>query len=382
MSEHDQSRPEKSGRRKFLKAAAASGVAMIAAPAVVHAQGPVTMRLQSTWPSKDIFHEFAQDIAKKINDMSGGDLRIDVLPAGAVVPAFGLLDAVSSGTLDAGHGVLAYHYGKQNALALWGSGPGFAMDANMLLAWHKYGGGKELLAKIYASIGANVQSYVYGPMPSQPLGWFKNPVTKLEDLKGLKYRTVGISIDMFQQMGAAVNALPGGEIVSAMDRGLLDAAEFNNASSDRVLGFPDVSKVCMLQSYHQNAEQFEFLFNKAKLEALSPRLRLILENAVEAASADMSWKAVDRYSQDYVEMQTKDKVRFFKTPDPILKKQLEIYDEIVIKKAKENPLFKEVLQSQLVFAKRAAQWEQDTTTNRRMAYDHYFGPNGAARKLG
>src|SRR5688572_26454684 len=105
MSEHDQSRPEKSGRRKFLKAAAASGVAMIAAPAVVHAQGPVTMRLQSTWPSKDIFHEFAQDIAKKINDMSGGDLRIDVLPAGAVVPAFGLLDAVSSGTLDAGHGV-------------------------------------------------------------------------------------------------------------------------------------------------------------------------------------------------------------------------------------------------------------------------------------
>jgi TRAP-type mannitol/chloroaromatic compound transport system substrate-binding protein len=382
MSEHDQSRPEKSGRRKFLKAAAASGVALVAAPAVVKAQGPMTMRLQSTWPSKDIFHEFAQDIAKKVNDMSGGDLRIDVLPAGAVVPAFGLLDAVSSGTLDAGHGVLAYHYGKQNALALWGSGPGFSMDANMLLAWHKYGGGKELLAKLYASIGANVQSFVYGPMPSQPLGWFKNPVAKLDDLKGLKYRTVGISIDMFQQMGAAVNALPGGEIVSAMDRGLLDAAEFNNASSDRVLGFPDVSKVCMLQSYHQNAEQFEVMFNKAKFDGLPQRLRVMIEYAIEAASADMSWKAVDRYSQDYSEMQTKDKVRFFKTPDAILKKQLEVYDEIVLKKANENALFKEVLQSQLAFAKRTTQWEQDTVTNRRMAYDHYFGPNGAARKLG
>ncbi|MFM2444380.1 MAG: hypothetical protein RJB09_1566 [Pseudomonadota bacterium] len=382
MSEHDQSRPEKSGRRKFLKAAAASGVALVAAPAVVKAQGPMTMRLQSTWPSKDIFHEFAQDIAKKVNDMSGGDLRIDVLPAGAVVPAFGLLDAVSSGTLDAGHGVLAYHYGKQNALALWGSGPGFSMDANMLLAWHKYGGGKELLAKLYASIGANVQSFVYGPMPSQPLGWFKNPIAKLDDLKGLKYRTVGISIDMFQQMGAAVNALPGGEIVSAMDRGLLDAAEFNNASSDRVLGFPDVSKVCMLQSYHQNAEQFEVMFNKAKFDGLPQRLRVMIEYAIEAASADMSWKAVDRYSQDYAEMQTKDKVRFFKTPDAILKKQLEVYDEIVLKKANENALFKEVLQSQLAFAKRTTQWEQDTVTNRRMAYDHYFGPNGAARKLG
>ena len=314
--------------------------------------------------------------------MSGGDLRIDVLPAGAVVPAFGLLDAVSSGTLDAGHGVLAYHYGKQNALALWGSGPGFSMDANMLLAWHKYGGGKELLAKLYASIGANVQSFVYGPMPSQPLGWFKNPVAKLDDLKGLKYRTVGISIDMFQQMGAAVNALPGGEIVSAMDRGLLDAAEFNNASSDRALGFPDVSKVCMLQSYHQNAEQFEVMFNKAKFDGLPQRMRVMIEYAIEAASADMSWKAVDRYSQDYAEMQTKDKVRFFKTPDAILKKQLEVYDEIVLKKANENALFKEVLQSQIAFAKRTTQWEQDTVTNRRMAYDHYFGPNGAARKLG
>jgi len=369
------------GRRKFLKTAALSGAAMVAAPAVVKAQGPISMRWQSTWPSKDIFHEYANDFAKKVNDMTGGDLRIEVLPAGAVVPAFGLLDAVSSGTLDGGHGVLVYHYGKQNALALWGSGPGFGMDANMLLAWHKYGGGKELLNKLYASVNANVQSFLYGPMPSQPLGWFKNPVTKLEDLKGLKYRTVGISIDMFTAMGMAVNALPGGEIVSAMDRGLLDAAEFNNASSDRVLGFPDVSKVCMLQSYHQNAEQFEVMFNKTKFDALPAKLRTIIENAVEASSADMSWKAVDRYSKDYIEMQTNDKVRFFKTPDAILKRQLEVYDQIVQKKSAENPLFKEIIQSQLAFARRTTQWEQDTVVSRRMAYDHYWGRDGVGRKL-
>ena len=246
------------------------------------------MRWQSTWPSKDIFHEYALDYAKKVNDMTGGDLKIEVLPAGAVVPAFGLLDAVSKGTLDGGHGVLVYHYGKQTALALWGSGPGYAMDANMLLAWHKYGGGKELLAKLYASIGANVVSFPYGPMPTQPLGWFKKPVTKVDDFKGLKFRTVGISIDVFTGMGAAVNALPGGEIVSAMDRGLLDAAEFNNASSDRALGFADVSKVCMLQSYHQNAEQFEITFNKTKYDALPEKMKAIIANAVEAASQDMS----------------------------------------------------------------------------------------------
>src|SRR6266404_9167042 len=179
-----------STRRRFLKVAAAGAAATVAAPAVVSAQGPITMRWQSTWPSKDIFHEYALDYAKKVNDMTGGDLKIDVLPAGAVVPAFGLLDAVSKGVLDGGHGVLVYHYGKQTALALWGSGPGFGMDANMLLSWHKYGGGKELLAKLYESIGANVVSFPYGPMPTQPLGWFQKPISKVDDLKGLKFRTV------------------------------------------------------------------------------------------------------------------------------------------------------------------------------------------------
>jgi TRAP-type mannitol/chloroaromatic compound transport system substrate-binding protein len=251
----------------------------------------------------------------------------------------------------------------------------------MLLAWHKYGGGKELLAKLYASIGANVVSFPYGPMPTQPLGWFKRPVTKVDDFKGLKFRTVGISIDVFQGMGAAVNALPGGEIVSAMDRGLLEAAEFNNASSDRALGFADVSKICMLQSYHQNAEQFEIMFNKTKYDALPEKMRAIIANAVEAASQDMSLKAIDRYSQDYIELQTKDNVKFYKTPDAILKRQLEIYDEVVKKKAGENPLFKEILASQIAFAKRATQWEQDTVANRRMAFDHYFGANGAAKKI-
>jgi TRAP-type mannitol/chloroaromatic compound transport system substrate-binding protein len=366
-------------RRRFLTGAAAAtaGAATLGFPTIAKAQGPITMRWQSTWPAKDIFHEYALDFAKKVNDMTGGDLRIEVLPAGAVVPAFGLLDAVTKGTLDGGHGVMVYHYGKQNALALWGSGPAFGMDANMMLSWHKYGGGKELLNKLYASIGANVVSFPYGPMPTQPLGWFKKPITKNEDFKGLKYRTVGISIDVFTGLGAAVNALPGGEIVPAMDRGLLDAAEFNNASSDRILGFPDVSKVCMLQSFHQNAEQFEILFNKTKFESLPAKMKAILENAVEAASQDMSWKAIDRYSKDYIEMQTKDKVRFYKTPDSVLQKQLSAYDEAAAKRS-DNPMFVEIEKSQKAFAARVVKWDLDTNVQRRMAYNHYFGKPAAA----
>jgi TRAP-type mannitol/chloroaromatic compound transport system substrate-binding protein len=371
--------PQKISRRNVLKAAiAAGGAAALGFPMIAKGQtGPITMRWQSTWPSKDIFHEYALDFAKKVNDMTGGDLKIEVLPAGAVVPAFGLLDAVSKGTLDGGHGVLVYHYGKNTALAMWGSSPAYAMDANTLLAWHKYGGGKELLDKVYKAIGANVVSFPYGPMPTQPLGWFKKPITKPDDFKGMKFRTVGISIDLFTGLGAAVNALPGGEIVPAMDRGLIEAAEFNNASSDRVLGFPDVSKVCMLQSYHQNAEQFEIMFNKTKYDALPAKMKALIEYAVEAASQDMSWKAIDRYSKDYIEMQTKDKVRFYKTPDSVLQRQLNIFDQVYTKKAAENPLFKEVAESQRRFAERAVKWYLDTQVSPRMAYNHYFAKPAA-----
>ena len=369
-------------RRKFLSGAAGAGAVALGFPMIAKGQAtPISMRWQSTWPAKDIFHEYANDFAKKVNDMTGGELKIEVLPAGAVVPAFGLLDAVTKGTLDGGHGVLVYHYGKQNALALWGSGPSFGMDANMLLAWHKYGGGKDLLTKLYNSINASVVSFPYGPMPTQPLGWFKKPITKSEDMKGLKFRTVGLSIDVFTGLGAAVNALPGGEIVPAMDRGLLDAAEFNNASSDRILGFPDVSKVCMLQSYHQNAEQFEIMFNKARYDALPAKMKAIIENGVEAASADMSWKAVDRYSKDYIEMQTKQDVKFYRTPTAILQQQLNVYDQAAAKKSAENPLFKEIEASQRAFAQRAVRWDLDTNVSRGMAFNHYFGQkSGSAPK--
>jgi TRAP-type mannitol/chloroaromatic compound transport system substrate-binding protein len=365
---------KKISRRKFLGAAAATatGASALGFPMIAKAAAPVTLRFQSTWPSKDIFHEYALDFASKVNDMSGNSLKIEVLPAGAVVKPFDLLDAVNKGTLDGGHGVVAYWYGKNNAVALWGSGPAFGMDANMVLAWHYYGGGKDLLDEIYKSMNMDVVSMLYGPMPTQPLGWFKKPVTKVSDLKNIKYRTVGLAVEIFKELGAAVNPLPGGEIVPAMDRGLLDAAEFNNASSDRVLGFPDVAKVCMLQSFHQASEQFEILFNKKKYDALAGEHKAIIKHAVEAASADMSWKAIDRYSKDYLEMATKQGVKFYKTPDPILQAELAAWDKVIAAKSAENPAFKKVLESQRAFAARAARWQNDTDVDYRMAYNHYF----------
>jgi TRAP-type mannitol/chloroaromatic compound transport system substrate-binding protein len=164
-----------------------------------------------------------------------------------------------------------------------------------------------------------------------------------------------------------------------MDRGLLDAAEFNNASSDRLLGFPDVSKVCMLQSYHQNAEQFEIMFNKPKFDALPEKIKAVIGNAVEAASADMSWKSIHRYSQDYLEMQQKQGVKFYKTPDALLQRQLVAYDEAAKKRA-DNALWVEIEKSQKAFAQRAVRWDLDTNVSRRMAYNHYFGSKPAPAK--
>ncbi len=372
--------PKPAPRRRFLKnaAAATAGAGAMAAPMIASAQA-VSLRFQSTWPAKDIFHEYATDFAKKVNDMAGGRLKIEVLPAGAVVPAFQLLEAVNKGTLDGGHGVVAYHYGKNSALALWGSGPAFGMDPNMVLAWHNYGGGKALLDEIYKSLNMDVVSYLYGPMPTQPFGWFKKPVGKPSDLKGTKFRTVGLAVDMYNDMGAAVNPLPGGEIVPALDRGLIDGAEFNNASSDRVLGFPDVAKVCMLQSFHQSGEQFEILFNKGKFDALAPELRAIVDYAVQAASADMSWKAIQRNSEDYIELK-KAGVKFYKTPDAILRSQLASWDKITAAKSAENPAFKKVLDSQKAFAERAGAWQNDYMVDYKMAWNHYF--RAPAKKKG
>ncbi|MBL8510839.1 MAG: TRAP transporter substrate-binding protein [Betaproteobacteria bacterium] len=364
--------PQTTKRRKFLAgSAAATGAAIAGFPMIARAE-TVNLRFQSTWPLKDIFHEYALDFAKKVNDMAGGRLKIEVLPAGSVVKAFDLLDAVNKGTLDGGHGVVAYWYGKQQALALWGSGPAWGMDANMVLAWHNYGGGKQLLDEIYKGLNLDVQSFIYGPMPTQPLGWFKKPIAKLADLKGLKYRTVGLAVDIFKDLGAAVNPLSGAEIVPAIDRGLLDAAEFNNASSDRTLGFPDVSKNCMLQSFHQASENFEILFNKKKYDALPGELKSIIDYAVQASSADMSWKAIDRYSRDYEEMRSKQGVKFYKTPDAILRAQLDTWDKVVAAKESENPVFKKVNESMKAFAERAARWQNDTLVDYKMAYNHFF----------
>ncbi len=375
MSAHDDTRAMP-GRRRFMKtagvaAAAAAGTAVLATPNVSRAQTTV-FRFQSTWPQRDIFHEFAQDYAKKVNDMSAGRLRLDVLAAGAVVGAFQLIDGVSAGALDGGHGVAAYWYGKNKAASLFGTAAPFGWTANELLGWINYGGGQALYDRLLKDVlRVNVVSHFYGPMPSQPFGWFRREITSVDQLRGLKYRTVGLASDLYQALGAAVTNIPGGETVPAMDRGLIDAAEFNNPSSDRVLGFPDVSKNYYVQSYHQALECFEVMFNTAKYNALPNELKAILKHAAEASSADMSWKAMDRYSKDLNEMRERQGVNVRKTPDAILQAQLNAWNT-VIDGLSSDAFFKEVVESQRAWARRVVGFRLEYEVSTQVAYDHFF----------
>jgi TRAP-type mannitol/chloroaromatic compound transport system substrate-binding protein len=369
------------GRRGLVKAVAV-GAAVLTAPSVSRAQ-TTSLRFQSTWPQRDIFHEFAQDYVNRVNRMAGGRLRLELLAAGAVVPAFQLLDAVSAGTLDGGHGVSAYWFGKNKAFSLFGTSPPWFGDANQLLGWYYYGGGEALYNELVGEIlKVNVVGFQTGPMPTQPLGWFKQPIERPEQIRGLKYRTVGLAADLFQEMGAAVVSLPGGEIVPALERGVIDGAEFNNPSSDRVLGFPDVAKVYMIQSFHQRTESFEVLFNKGKFEALPEEHRYVIRHASEAASADMSWKLQDRYSKDLIAMAQTQGVQVRATPRAVLDAQLAAWNRVVDRLEADNsspangPFFKKVCDSQRDWCRRVATFFLRYEANAAISYNHFFARQG------
>jgi TRAP-type mannitol/chloroaromatic compound transport system substrate-binding protein len=369
-----QPRDQKRSRRDFLAGAAvaaAGASAAIAAPQVARAQETIIFKFQSTWPAKDIFHEYAADYVAKVNGMAGGRLKLDLLPAGAVAKAFEVQDAVISGTLDGGHGVTAYWYGKHKAYSLFGTPPAFGWRANQLLGWVKYGGGQELYNELVHDIlKLDLVGFLTGPMPTQPLGWFKKPVESAEAMKGMKYRTVGLSADVFNEMGVAVTIMGGADIVPAMDRGLIDAAEFNNPSSDKVLGFPDVSKVYMLQSYHQSCECFEIVFNKTKYEKLPAELQQVLQYAAEASSADMSWKAMDRYSKDLAALREAG-VQVIKTPDSVLDAQLAAWDKVIAKQSA-DPFFAKVIESQKAWAQRIVSFDLEYEVDQKKSFSHFF----------
>jgi TRAP-type mannitol/chloroaromatic compound transport system substrate-binding protein len=358
-------------RRKFLLAAGATGVATVAMPQISRAQ-TATLKMQTSWPATDIFTEMAQQYVERVNAMAGGRLKIDLLHGGAVVHPFQVLDGVHGGQIDAAHTVPVYWYGKHKAASLFGTGPVFGFNANEGLGWIHAGGGNELFDELQTQVmKINVKSFFSMPMPTQPLGWFKRPVTKAEDMKGLKYRTVGLAADLMQAMGAAVAQLPGGEIVPAMERGVIDAFEFNNPTSDRRFGAHNVAKNYMLGSHHQATEYFEIMFTRTKFNALPAEHKAILQYAAEAASSASEWKAMDQYSKDLQELIDKEKVNVLRTPQGVFDAQIKAWDGLITTLGN-DPFMKKVMDSQKAWVKRVVFYNMMNATDYKGAYNHHF----------
>ncbi len=362
-----------SGRRKFLKTAGAAtaGAATLGFPMVSRAQTK-TLKMQSSWGAKAIFQDMFRQYAERVEAMSGGRLKVDVLPAGAVVKAFQVQDAVNKGVLDGAHTVTAYWYGKNKAASLFGTGPVFGANASQILAWIHYGGGKQLYEELVQDIlKLNLVGFFAMPMPTQPLGWFKKHVKSAADMQGLKYRTVGLATDIMQGMGLKVTQLPGGEIVPALERGVIEAFEFNNPTSDMQFGAQDVSKHYHMGSYHQAAEFFEIIFNKDKFNGLAKEQQAILEYGAEATNTANYGFALDNYSRDLQDLMKKHGVNVYRTDQSIMKAQLGSWDT-VLKKLETDPFFAKVVKSQKEWSHRVAFYDLMNSADYKLAFQHYF----------
>ncbi len=361
-------------RRRFLKGgalAAAAAAGTVAMPNVSRAQ-TVTLKMQGSWGAKDVFNEMAMDYVDRVNKMGGGRLKIDYLVGGAVVHPFQVFDAVHGGQLDAAHTVPVYWYGKHKAASLFGTGPVFGFNANEGLGWIHNGGGYALYEELQTQImKVDIKSFFAMPQPTQPLGWFKKPITSADQLKGLKYRTVGLAADLFQAMGASVAQLPGGEIVPAMERGVIDGFEFNNPTSDRRFGAQDVAKNYMLGSHHQATEYFEIMIKRSKFTGLPAEHQAILQYGAEAVSSANEWKAMDYYSKDLQELIDKDKVNVIRTPQAVFDAQIKAWDGLIEILAK-DPYMKKVMDSQKAWVRRVVYYNMNNATDYRGAFNHHF----------
>ena len=364
--------PRKS-RRSFLKGGAATmaaGTAAVSMPHVARAQTK-TLKVQAAWGG-GIFLENAKSYVDRVHAMAGDALKIDLLPVNSVVKTSQMQDAVHRGVLDGAHYVPAYWYSKSKAASLFGTGPCFGWSSQEVLGWVNYGGGQELFDELMASLDLNVVSFFNSPMPAQPLGWFKEEIKDASQMKGLKYRTVGLAADVLLEMGMSVVQLPGGEIQPAMKSGLIDAAEFNNPTSDRDFGMQDVSKDYHLASFHQSQEFFEVTFNKKMFDRLPEELQAILKYASEAENSNFYWNNTKRYSEDLVKLQEQG-VNVHRTPDSVMADQLKAWDVVVERISGDDPFFAKVIESQKAYAKEVMNYLNLNQPDYKLAYNHYFG---------
>jgi TRAP-type mannitol/chloroaromatic compound transport system substrate-binding protein len=334
-----------------------------------------TWKMQSTWPAGAYEHVNPKDLVARLEAMSGGRLKIELLPAGAIVPAFEVLDAVHKGVIDAGHGWPGYWVGKHPAMALYstaGGGP-FGMEREDFMSWVYLGGGLDLYNELLQrELKYDVIAFPTAGDPPEPLGWFRRPMRSTADFRGVKFRSAGMAAELFRELGMSVVTVPAGEIVPALERGVIDGAEFHSPSADFSIGLHTVRKFYHMPSIHQPTGFMELLINRKKWDELPADLKEIVRGAAMADALLFALKQIDQNSKDLETMVTRHGVTVVETPREMLMEMLRAWDRVAERRARENPFFARVLASQRAWAQRVVPFRLIYNPPFDAIADHYW----------
>ncbi|GBD41940.1 Monocarboxylate 2-oxoacid-binding periplasmic protein [bacterium HR39] len=335
-------------RRTLLGIAAAAVMAGLAGSADAR-----TLQFQATWPAGSTLYDNFVMWAERVKALTGGELEVKTMPAGQVVPAFEVFDAINAGVLDGGHAWSGYLQGRHPAAILFTGGPGgpFGLDMIDHMGWYYEGGGKELYEEFWKNeIRLNIHAIPVLPAGPQAFGWFKAPIASLEDMKGMKCRQTGIANEIWSRMGFSVVNMPGGEILPAAERGVIDCAEWVGGVEDLRLGFHNVWKYHFAPGMHETVTIADVLVNGDVWESLTEEQRQIFESA--ATETWLRWWI--RWQKDNAaalkELREKYGVIIKRTPEDVLKAFLKAWDDLAAEHANNNPFFKKVLESKREYA--------------------------------
>ena len=369
-------------RSALMKACAAAvalgfSAAAIAqqAPAAAPASGVKNLKMQSTWPASLTLQDNFRMFAERVDKLTSGQLKIEAMAAGQVVPAFEILDATHKKVIDGGHGVSYYWVGKNKAATLFAATPAgpFGMDQMDFMGWLYEGGGMDMYWDFYQKeLKLNVLAFPILPSSPQAFGWFKRPIKNLADFKGMKCRQTGIVAEIFTRMGMQTVNMPGGEIVPAAQRGVIDCAEWVGGVEDLRLGLPQVWKYHYVPGMHEPSVIGELIINTDVWKGLAPQH----QEAVRSATTETFlrwWVKWQKQNADAIdEMRTKHGVQILRTPPEILVAFLKAWDEIAKEESAKNPFFKKVLDSQREYAAKVVPAKRFMNPPYSFAANYYF----------
>jgi len=343
-------------RRKFLKTAgisAVAGSAVVGAPAV-HAARKIKWKMVTAWPKNfPGLGTGANKLAKLINDMSDGRMKVKVYGAGELVPAFEVFDAVSSGTAQMGHASAMYWKGKTEAAQFF-SGIPFGLNGQEITSWLYHGGGMELWTELYDQFG--LVPAAAGNSGVQMAGWFNKEINSLADIKGLKMRIPGLGGEVIKRAGGTPVNIPGGEIFTSLKSGAIDATEWIGPYNDLAFGFHKAAKYYYYPGWHEPGTVLESMINKKALAELPKDLRNIVQMACRSANDDLYAEFTAQNSASLQVIKNKHKVQIKRLPNDVLKKLKGLSEEVVSELAEKDAMLKKVQKSYSKFRQQAMTW--------------------------